>query len=90
MSWAVDWWTEVESRAVMAGLTARVGGPATVLDLGGRHFLSFLEGILRASDNRREELDKLYAANAPKPKATPVDREERNQEIARLSRIFGA
>jgi hypothetical protein len=89
VSWAVDSWTEVESRAIMVGLTARVGGPATVLDLGGRHFLAFLEGILRESDNRREQLDKLYEENRPRPKATPVDRDERNREIARLSRMFG-
>ncbi|WP_394620952.1 hypothetical protein JNUCC0626_18215 [Lentzea sp. JNUCC 0626] len=88
MSWAVDSWTEVEARAVMLGLTARIGGPDSVLDLDARHFLALLEGILREDDGRRKQVNDLYAASVPAPKA-PANRGERNREIARLSRLFG-
>lgn len=74
----------------MVGLTARVGGPVSVLDVDALTFLQFCEGILRENDGRREELDKLYATSRlMSAKKVPESRAQRAQEIERLSRLFG-
>lgn len=88
LGWATESWTEVESRAIMVGLTARPGGPATVLDLDGRHFVAFLEGILRENEGRTTALDELYTKHRP-VKHVPVDSAARHREIDRLTRLFG-
>ncbi|MDT8915762.1 hypothetical protein [Amycolatopsis sp. PS_44_ISF1] len=88
VGWAVDSWHEVEARAVMLGLTARVGGPDSVLDLDARHFLAFLEGIVREDEGRRKTIDEVYEKSRPVDK-TPLDRSARHREIERLTRIFG-
>ncbi|MBP2323351.1 hypothetical protein JOF56_003736 [Kibdelosporangium banguiense] len=74
---------------MILGLIARVGGPASVLDLGARHFLAFLEGIVREDDGRRKTLDEVYAKSRPAATKSSVDRRERRREIDRLARIFG-
>lgn len=89
VGWAVDSWNEVESRAVMLGLIARVGGPASVLDLDARHFLAFLEGIVREDEGRRKTLDEVYEKARPATSTAPVDRRARRREIDRLTRVFG-
>jgi hypothetical protein len=88
VGWAVVSWNEVEARAVMLGLIARVGGPDSVLDLDARHFLAFLEGIVREDEGRRKTLDEVYEKSRPVEK-TPLDRRERRREIDRLTRMFG-
>lgn len=88
MGWAVDAWHIVESKAVMLGLIARAGGPDSVLDLDARHFLSFLEGVIRDDSDAAKQIDEMYEAARPLA-PRPVDRSERRREIAELSRIFG-
>lgn len=82
----------MESRALMVGLTARVGGPASVLDLDPRHFLQLLEGVVREDPSRAQLLDHIYAeAMAPATSAPAPDRAaERRREIDRAMRAFGA
>lgn len=90
MSWAADTWTEVESRALMSGLTARVGGPVSVLDLDPSHFLQLCEGILRENEGRREALeDLLDSATFLSAVPAPVDLYDRHRDIDRLARLFG-
>ena len=77
----------MEARAAVLGVT-RPGGPDSLLDLDGRFLLSFIEGILRDSEQHAKALDKLYAAAAPRP-ATPESRDDRQREIQRAMRLFG-
>ncbi len=72
-------------------MIARPGGPQRLLDLDPRHFLAFIEGVLRESEHHNKALDGLYA-DAVKPPPVPAagrDRSDRNREIQKLSRIFG-
>ena len=91
MSWAADNWHLLKARAVVLGVIARVGGPSSLLGLDPDTFLALLEGVVREDPALVDSLDGLYAeakaASAPPP--PPVSRAERNNEIARLARLFG-
>lgn len=88
--WAADSFHIVEARSIILGVTGRVGGPASVLDLDARHYLALIEGIAREADHHARALDELYAASIPpRPESAAEKRAERRAEIDRLARIFG-
>ncbi len=86
--WAVDNWPILESKAVVLGLIGRPGGPASPLDLEGRIFLAFIEGVLRESEHHSKKLDSLYSSAIP-AKPTPKSKTSRRRDIDRAMRLFG-
>lgn len=78
----------------MLGVIARVGGPRSLLDLDVDTFVALLEGVVREDRSLTESLDALYEqaeaeAERARAAARPVDRATRNNEIARIARLFG-
>jgi len=73
----------------MLGLTARVGAPGSVLDLDSRHFIAFLEGLIRENEQMEKQLDEIYVECKPAPPAPQQSPEERRAEIQRAMRLFG-
>ena len=79
----------LEARAVQAGIWGSPSSPPTLLDIDSTVFLAFLEGIVRETDEGTEELDRMYLAQRPKPRATVKDRAARRAEIERFARLTG-
>jgi hypothetical protein len=90
MNWATGSYHLIEAKAAVAGLIGRAGGPCSLLDVEARIFFAFTEGILRDSEPHQKALDKLYDEHAAKARSKVVGRSDRNREIAKLSRLFGA
>lgn len=88
MSWAAANFHILESRAVVLGVTGRVGGPVSVLDLDARLYLAFIEGVLREVPHHSEVLDDLYTTPPP-PLTAAEKRAERRAEIERVRALFG-
>jgi len=98
LSWAVDHWTELESRIALLTLS-RVDGPLSPLDLGAKQLLVILEGVVREVPERGEKLDEIYAAArkaareaARRARMTPeqLRAEKRAERAAQIQQAMGA
>lgn len=91
LTWAADSWHVLQARAVVLGVTGRVGGPRSLLGLEADLFVAFLEGVVRENSALAEFLDSLYSeAIAEAMPPAPVDRAHRRAEINAAMTAFGA